>query len=91
MAYDAAPLDRISRRDAFHVGNGAWLTDLPPAASSAVGAIADQFALGGTEALESRDLFSTPDLIAAGGLAALRAAGDPLAVMREAKRRLFEA
>ena len=90
IAYDAAPLDRNSRRDAFLLGSGAWLADLPPSAAGAVGAIAQGFALGGTEALESRDLFATPLMIEAGGLAALRSAGDPQGVMRETKRRIFE-
>ncbi|CAN5565901.1 hypothetical protein BH11ARM2_BH11ARM2_13730 [soil metagenome] len=91
MAYAASPLDRVGRRDAFLSHHGDWITDLPASTGAAVTAIAGQFGAGGTEALESRALFQTPDLVRAGGVTALREGGDPQAMMRETKRRLFEA
>ena len=48
-----------------------------------------QFALGGTEALESDSLWQVPEISRAGGLAALKKLGKPAAVILEAKGRLF--
>lgn len=59
--------------------------------ASTLRAIASQFSRAGTEGLESRELFRTPAVLSAGGLAALKALGKPAEVLMEAKRRMFAA
>jgi len=54
-----------------------------------VKALAVQFARGGTEELENTSIFQTPAVKKAGGLAALAAHGEPAALLRETKERLF--
>jgi hypothetical protein len=43
------------------------------------------------EGLENREIFQTPEVKAAGGLAALQAAGSAVELLRETKRRMFAA
>ena len=57
-----------------------------------------QFERGGTEGLESPQIFQTPEVKAAGGLIALQAAclpngtaGTPFELLRETKTRMFAA
>ena len=50
-----------------------------------------QFALGGTDALETPALWEVPEIKKAGGLDALKSLGQPVDVIREAKGRLFAA
>jgi len=45
--------------------------------------------LGGTEALETPALWDVPEIIRAGGLAALKKWGKPSEVILQAKGRLF--
>jgi type I restriction enzyme, R subunit len=47
------------------------------------------FSQGGTEALETPSLWDVPEIKLAGGLATLKKIGQPVAVMHEAKGRLF--
>lgn len=54
-------------------------------------AIASQFEHGGTEGLENPQIFQTPEVKAAGGLEALKAAGKPAELLRETKVRMFAA
>jgi len=54
-------------------------------------AVCDQFAKGGTDDLENVYIFQTPEVRAAGGVAALGLAGDAAAVIRETKERIFAA
>ena len=49
------------------------------------------FERGGTESLENPQVFQTPEVKAAGGLAALQAAGQPAELLRETKARMFAA
>ena len=51
----------------------------------------EPFELGGTEALETPALWDVPEIKLAGGLDALRRLGAPVAVMKNAKERLFAA
>ena len=50
-----------------------------------------QFEKGGTDSLENPRIFQTPEVKAAGGLAALEAAGKPADILRETKTRMFAA
>jgi type I restriction enzyme R subunit len=56
-----------------------------------VRAIAKQFERGGTEGLENPQIFQTPEVRSAGGLAALQMAGNPRDLLIETKTRMFVA
>jgi len=90
-AYGAVPRTRTDRAFAFIYKNEGWLTDLPAAATAVVKAVAKQFEKGGTDGLESREIFQTPDVRNAGGLAGLKAAGNPTELLKETKARMFAA
>jgi type I restriction enzyme R subunit len=90
-AYGLDPKSRRARAEAFGYKARDWLDSLPPAASGVLRAVVGQFGGGGTEALENPTIFQLPAVIAAGGVAALRAAGDPRGMVTDAKRRVFEA
>ena len=89
--YGQAPKTRAARADAFQYKNGDWLERMPERASGAILAIASQFELGGTENLEDRYIFRTPELTRAGGVSALREYADAGEALRETKRRMFRA
>jgi type I restriction enzyme, R subunit len=46
---------------------------------------------GGTEGLENPQIFQTPEVKLAGGLAALQGAGNPRKLLIETKTRMFAA
>ncbi|MFL5036877.1 MAG: hypothetical protein ACJ8DU_22180 [Microvirga sp.] len=52
-------------------------------------ALTRQFAVGGTEELETASVLRVPAVARAGGLAALRKVGDPVEVLRATRERLF--
>lgn len=91
IAYGMAPLTKSARAAAFSHKNKRWLTTLPEAAAETLAALAGQFALDGTEALENAHVFETRTVRKAGGLAALKALGEPETVLRKTKERLFAA
>jgi type I restriction enzyme, R subunit len=91
LAYGLAPRTRESRTLAFRYKHASWLSAMPAPATRAIEAIADQFAIGGTEGLENPHIWQTPEVVAAGGLKALEAAGEPRAILRETKERMFAA
>ena len=68
-----------------------WLANLPSRAAATLKALAGQFARAGTESLENPEVFQMPDVVRAGGLAALKSLGEPAEVLHETKRRLFAA
>ena len=90
-AYGQAPKTRVDRADAFTWKNRDWLDGMPEDTSRTVQAIASQFARGGTENLESPQIFSTPEVQQAGGLSSLREYGEPRETVRQTKMRVFEA
>ncbi|MBI2987140.1 MAG: hypothetical protein HYY45_10285 [Deltaproteobacteria bacterium] len=91
LGYGLAPKRRIERADAFTYKHAKWLYDLPPKASATLKALASQFARAGTEGLENPQVFQTPEVVKAGGLAALKALGKPAEILRETKERIFAA
>lgn len=91
VAYGQAPKTRVTRAEAFEYKNQGWLSGMPQAAANALRAIASQFALGGTDNLENPQIFSTPAVAGAGGLAALQEYGPPAQAVAETKRRMFAA
>jgi len=91
LGYGLAAKTRGERADAFAYKQAPWLGGMPPRAANVIRAIAGQFARAGTEGLENPAVFQTPEVIGAGGLAALKALGKPSKVLMETKERMFEA
>jgi type I restriction enzyme R subunit len=91
LGYGLAPKRRHERADAFTYKHSIWLDSVSPAAAATIKALAAQFARTGTEGLENPEIFHTPDVIQAGGLAALKTLGNPADVLRETKERMFTA
>ena len=91
LGYGLAPKTRIERAGAFGYKHEEWLTNLPERAAKTVRALANQFALAGTEGLENPTIFQTPEVIKAGGLPALKLVGKPADVLMETKQRMFAA
>jgi type I restriction enzyme R subunit len=89
LAFDTTPLTRPHRAFLFDQHNTAWLEDLPTSTAATVRALVAQFARAGTEGLERKEVFQTPDVAAAGGITALAAAGDPAGMLRETKARVL--
>ena len=91
LGFRLKPRTRTQRTDAFTYKHEDWLDALPERAAAAIRALAGQFAAGGTDSLESQMIFQTPEVQAAGGLAALQAAGKPAQLLTETKSRIFSA
>lgn len=91
LGYGLLPRTREDRCLAFRYKHAGWLAALPAPAKAAVEAIADQFAVGGTEGLENPHIWQTPAVAAAGGIAALKSAGEPRVIFQQAKERMFAA
>lgn len=91
LGYGMLPRTREERAWAFRFKHEDWLHDLPESAKAALIAVTQQFARAGTEGLENPLLFQTPEINKAGGLQAIRTAGDPKTVLQETKKRMFAA
>lgn len=91
VGYGLDPKTKADRALAFRYKQNDWLGGLPEYTRAAVIAIADQFKYGGTDDLENNYLFQTPEVAGAGGIAALSAGGDPGALIRDTKERIFAA
>ena len=91
IGYGQAPKTRENRAASFQYKHRQWLASMSGPAARTVQAIASQFARGGTENIESSEVFRTPEVSAAGGLPALQAYGDPSFTVAETKRRMFSA
>jgi type I restriction enzyme R subunit len=91
LGWGMNPRTRRDRALAFTYKHEDWINALPRQAAATVRAVASQFERGGTEGLENPQIFQTPELKAAGGLAALQAAGKPAQLLRETKVRMFAA
>jgi len=91
LGYGLAPRTRPDRAQAFGYKHAEWLAGLPRDASATLNALTGQFVLAGTDGLESPEVFRLPEIIQAGGLAALKMLGKPAQILRETKARLFAA
>ncbi len=91
LGYGLAPRTREGRAEAFLYKHADWLSGLPSNTTATLKAMADQFIRAGTDGLENHQIFQTPEVVRAGGLAALRALGRPADVLRETKERMFAA
>ncbi len=87
--YKARALKRPERGDHYITGNQTWFDGMDGKAAIVLKGLGHQFALGGTEALETQSLWDVPEISNVGGLDALRVLGKPVQVMHEAKERLF--
>ncbi len=89
LGYGLAPRTRTERAEAFAYKQSGWLEVIPRRAAAAIRALAAQFALGGTEALENVHVFEAPEVRRAGGYEALKSFGKPADALRETKTRMF--
>jgi len=87
--YHARALKRPERGELFISHNQGWFSAMDDQAAIVLKGLGHQFAQGGTDALESQNLWEVPEIKRAGGLNALRGVGAPAHVMHEAKARLF--
>lgn len=91
VGYGLSRQTRANRAYAFTYKHKTWLESMPPPTAATVKALASQFAKAGTEALETPHIFSTPEVVKAGGILALQMFGEPSALLVDTKERLFAA
>jgi len=91
LGWGMSPRTRHDRTLAFTYKNEDWLNALSQRAAATIRAIASQFERGGTEGLENPQIFQTPEVRLAGGLASLQTAGNPRELLVETKARMFAA
>ena len=91
LGFGLAPRTRSDRTLAFTYKHEDWLAGLPEQTAAAIRAIVGQFKADGTDGLENPRIFQTPEVQAAGGLAALQSGGRPAELLVEAKSRMFSA
>lgn len=87
--YHARALKRPERGALFINQNQSWFDGMASHTATVLKGLGHQFAQGGTDALESANLWEVPEIKVAGGLSALRVLGAPAQVMHDAKARLF--
>lgn len=87
--YRGRALKRPERKIVYLEGNQPWFDAMDASAATVLRCLGHQFERGGTEALETPALWDVPEIKMAGGLDALRKLGTPVAVMKDAKTRLF--
>lgn len=87
--YKARALRQRERGELYLSNNENWFAGMDPNAATVLRCFGNQFAYGGTDALETSTLWEVPEIRSAGGLDALRVLGAPAQVMYEAKGRLF--
>lgn len=91
LAYSLTPLTREQRAARFGDTGPDWLIKLPPLPAKVIRAIVRQFERDGTGALESGQLWQTPEIRELKGLDALRQGGPPGELLRQTKETLFAA
>jgi type I restriction enzyme, R subunit len=91
LGWGMNPRTRQNRTLAFTYKNEEWLKTLSQRAADTIRAIAGQFERSGTDGLENPQIFQTPEVRLAGGLAALQATGNPRSLLNETKARMFAA
>ncbi len=91
LGWGLNPRTRHDRTLAFTYKNEEWLNAMPKPAAATLRALASQFERGGIDGLENSHIFQTPEVKAAGGVAALKTAGNPRELYNETKARMFAA
>ena len=89
FGYRERALTRRGREKAYVAQQSPWFAGMEARAAIVLRGLGQQFGAGGTEALDSSELWNVPAIRQAGGIDALHALGAPADVMREAKVRLF--
>lgn len=89
FGYRERALRRREREAAYLAQHATWFAQADERAAIVLRALGPQFGAGGTEALDSPELWRVPAIAHAGGIDALRSLGAPADVLREAKTRLF--
>lgn len=89
FGYRERALKRRAREAEYLAQHAPWFGGMHANAAIVLRGLGQQFGSGGTEALDSPELWQVPAIRQAGGIDALRALGAPAEVMREAKGRLF--
>lgn len=87
--YHARALTRSQRGAEYVNANAQWFESMDTKSAIVLKSFGHQFALDGTDALESNALWDVPEIKRAGGINALRTLGKPVQVMQDAKMRLF--
>jgi type I restriction enzyme R subunit len=91
LGYGQEPRTRVARADAFDYKAADWLAGLPDSTAATLRALTRQFARAGTDELENPGVLKTPDVVAAGGLDALKLLGSAAQILLATKERLFAA
>lgn len=91
LGYGLAPKTRLDRAASFEYKHSAWLGAMPPQTAGVLRALIGQFAKVGTDGLENPAVFQTQEVVAAGGLGALKRLGKPARVLKDTKVRMFAA
>ena len=91
LGWGMNPRTRHDRTLAFTYKHEDWLNGLPEKTRETIRAITNQFDRDGTDGLENPHIFQTPEVSSAGGLGALRQAGNPKELVQETKVRMFAA
>ena len=91
LGWGMNPRTRDDRAQAFNYKHETWINALPGKAPATIRAISSQFKRGGTDGLENPQIFQTPEVRIAGGLAALQQAGIPRDLLAETKTKMFAA
>ena len=89
IGFGVAPKSRKERVESLHYKHDVWLKSFPNNTADILLALARQFEIDGTEALENPYVFNAPDVVQAGGLEAMKLLGNPKDVIDETKERLF--
>jgi len=91
LCWGINPRTLRDRTLAFTYKHEDWINALPGRAAPTIRAIAGQFERGGTEGLENPQIFQIQEVKEAGGLSALKDAGNPRDLLTETKTRMFAA
>lgn len=89
LGYKAKAWKRTERGSHYIAENQTWLEQMDKNAAVVLKAFGYQFALDGTDSLETPSLWQVPVIKNAGGINALKTLGSPNDVILEAKKRLF--
>lgn len=91
LTYQTDRQTRAARAAAFSQNQATWLAALGAQPARLIQAMVNQFAADGTEALESQELWNTPEVARAGGLALFMKLDNAADTFRQMKARIFAA
>jgi type I restriction enzyme R subunit len=91
LAYGLKPLTRTECAARFGDSGPDWLIQLPQPSVKVIRAIVRQFERAGTNALEAKELWGTPEVKELNGLDALKQGGNPADLLKKTKEAIFAA